>query len=410
MRRIETDVLVVGGGPAGSLAALGAAEAGARVVLCEAEREPGGGWRVEASTIRGPGTVLELTRAAAAAGVEVLAGVAAIGWYDGVVAALGDEARYEIRAGSIVAATGSYDRVPLVPGADRPGVMAARTVAWLVERHRILPGERALLVGKSQELATVGERLGRAGVATLIGPIPTASLVSVRGRRRVTGAVIRDGGRERRVSVDLVVFADRSPNLDLVLAAGAAVEARGDTLVPVCDELGRTSVATLFLAGSAAGRPIVGTAEAEVARLVGRAAASAAKAGPTGIGLSPAPHAPHAPQAPHAPVASRAGARPSTVTATAAGAIVCFCEDVRVWEIRAEQDAGYDEPELMKRRTGALTGPCQGKYCLQAFACLDGTRSDGAVALPTARPPLRPVRLGDLVGTQDTGAAGDATR
>ena len=397
-RRIESDVLVVGGGPAGWLVALGAAEAGARVVLCEAEREPGSGWRVEPGTERGPGSVAGLTRQAAVDGVEVLVGVAAIGWYDGMIVALGDEARYEIRAGAIVSAMGAYDRVPLVPGADRPGVMAARTVAGLVERHGILPGERVLLVGDDRELAAAREQLGRAGVATLIGPIPTVSLVSVRGRRRVTGAVIRDGKGERRVSVDLVVFADRSPNLDLVLAAGAAVEAKRDTIVPVCDESGRTSVATLFVAGSAAGRPVVGTLDGEVARLVGRAAAATAAAGPTESSL------------PLAPPARPALARPSTATATAAGAIVCFCEDVRAWEIRAERAAGYDDPELIKRRTGALTGPCQGKYCLQAFACIAGSRSDGAVALPTARPPLRPVRLGDLVGTEEPRVSSDATR
>ena len=65
---------------------------------------------------------------------------------------------------------------------------------------------------------------------------------------------------------------------------------------------------------------------------------------------------------------------------------------MRVWEIRAEMAAGYQDPELVKRRTGALTGPCQGKVCLQAFACIAGTGT-----VPTARPPLRPVRLGDLV-------------
>ena len=57
--------------------------------------------------------------------------------------------------------------------------------------------------------------------------------------------------------------------------------------------------------------------------------------------------------------------------------------------------AGYADPELVKRRTGALTGPCQGKYCLQSFACLVGGTS-----IPTARPPLRPVRLGDLVASE----------
>jgi hypothetical protein len=59
----------------------------------------------------------------------------------------------------------------------------------------------------------------------------------------------------------------------------------------------------------------------------------------------------------------------------------------------------------VKRRTGALTGPCQGKYCLQAFSCLlaaAGVRPQtGVTTLPTARPPLRPIRLGDLVATEE---------
>jgi hypothetical protein len=76
--------------------------------------------------------------------------------------------------------------------------------------------------------------------------------------------------------------------------------------------------------------------------------------------------------------------------------MVCFCEDVRAWEIRAELGAGYDDPELVKRRTGALTGPCQGKQCLQSFACMVAP-TGRPVALPTGRPPLRPTRLGDLV-------------
>ncbi len=129
-----------------------------------------------------------------------------------------------------------------------------------------------------------------------------------------------------------------------MLAAGAAVERQGDTLVPVLDEDGRTTVPTLSVVGSATGRP--GPAHA----------------------THPAPDAAHP------------------------DAMVCFCEDVRVHEVRAEMAAGFRDPELVKRRTGALTGPCQGKQCLQAFACLTGSDN-----VPTARPPLRPVRLGDLV-------------
>ena len=373
-RRIETDVLVVGGGRSGLLAALGAAEAGGRVVVVEAVAEPGG-WR-RASGVADVGELAEQVRDA---GVRILGGTAAVGWYAGTVAAIDDDAHLEIRAGSVVAATGSYDRVPLVPGNDRPGVMAARTVTWLLDRHGILPGERALLVGGGEELARAGEGLGRAG-ATCVGPIPTASLERVLGDRRVTGALVRDAGKRQRVSVDLVVFADRSPNLDLVLGIGAVVGRQGDTLVPVADGSGRTSVASLFVAGSAAGRSALGIAEDEVAPAVGRAAAAHA----AGHAVAPAIPDPGWPATNHA----------REVASAARGAMVCFCEDVRAWEIRAEQAAGYADPELAKRRTGALTGPCQGKYCLQSFACLVGDAS-----IPTARPPLRPIRLGDLVAS-----------
>jgi bacterioferritin-associated ferredoxin len=93
------------------------------------------------------------------------------------------------------------------------------------------------------------------------------------------------------------------------------------------------------------------------------------------------------------------------MTGTVPGrAIVCFCEDVHADEIRAQVLAGYGDPELVKRRTGALTGPCQGKYCQQAFAAVLAAASGCApldAGLPTSRPPLRPIRLGDLVAASE---------
>jgi sarcosine oxidase alpha subunit family protein len=70
---------------------------------------------------------------------------------------------------------------------------------------------------------------------------------------------------------------------------------------------------------------------------------------------------------------------------------------------------GYGDPELVKRRTGALTGPCQGKYCLQAFCAVlaeatgaDPSGAGSAQGAPTtARPPIRPIRLGDLVASEE---------
>jgi len=328
VQELETDVLLVGGGSSGSAAADAAAERGASVVLVEAVRD-----RARPSR----------------PAVRVLDGAAAIGWYEGVVLALDDSTSWTIRAGSVIAATGSYELVPSVRGADRPGVIGARRVLDLVTSHFVLPGERALLIGEPGDLPDVGAALVEAG-ATVIGPVPAASLRRVLGRRRVTGATIDIDGLRRREAVDLVVFGDRTPNLDLPLAAGAAVESRDGVLVPVLDAAGRTTVPNLSVVGSATGR------------------ATAREPGPVPTGRT----------------------------------LVCFCEDVHADEIHAQVTAGYGDPELVKRRTGALTGPCQGKYCAQAFA---RTMADAGVptdGLPTARPPLRPVRLGDLVPSGDS--------
>jgi hypothetical protein len=76
-------------------------------------------------------------------------------------------------------------------------------------------------------------------------------------------------------------------------------------------------------------------------------------------------------------------------------AFACLCEDVRVKDLRACVAAGFDHPELVKRRTGAMTGPCQGKLC--AAAVLAVLREQGVDATPTTpRPLVHPVLLGDL--------------
>ena len=80
---------------------------------------------------------------------------------------------------------------------------------------------------------------------------------------------------------------------------------------------------------------------------------------------------------------------------------------MREWEIHAEQAAGYGDPELDKRRTGALTGPCQGKYCLQSFAAAMGLGPGEVAGIPTGRPPLRPIRLAELAASGSGGSAAE---
>jgi hypothetical protein len=66
-----------------------------------------------------------------------------------------------------------------------------------------------------------------------------------------------------------------------------------------------------------------------------------------------------------------------------------------VGDLRACVADGFRHAELVKRRTGAMTGPCQGKLC--ASAVLSILREAGVEAVATtARPPARPVTLADL--------------
>ena len=85
--------------------------------------------------------------------------------------------------------------------------------------------------------------------------------------------------------------------------------------------------------------------------------------------------------------------------------ILCLCRDVTVDDVRRAVAEGYDDLESLKRFTGACTGPCQGKTCLESVrrlvADLTG-RSLDEVPAPPRRPPVTPVRLGTLAAKDES--------
>ena len=82
------------------------------------------------------------------------------------------------------------------------------------------------------------------------------------------------------------------------------------------------------------------------------------------------------------------------------GVIACPCEDVRVGDIRAACRDGFNSIEHVKRRTGAGTGPCQGKLCHGVLVHI-AVEQGCAPALPTIRPLARPERIASFAGAID---------
>jgi len=171
---LNAEVCVIGGGPAGISAALAAAEQGLRVILLEARPWLGGffDWRPAEYS---PGKLLherglELAEGLAShPNVRVFTHTFMNGFYsDNLITGFQvgaetdhfDERYLEIRAASVVVATGCVERPLIFDHNERPGVMQCSCAHRLARTYGLLPGERAVF--------SVGDDLGLEG--TFFGP------------------------------------------------------------------------------------------------------------------------------------------------------------------------------------------------------------------------------------------------
>ena len=225
------DVLVVGAGPAGLMAAEAASAAGARVILCEEQARAGGALlseRTEVDGMSGAEWALAAPARLQASGVRIMTRTAVFGWYDsntfGAIERVADhlpeppahlprQRLWRIAAKQVVIATGAQERPVVFPDNDRPGVMLASAARSYVNQFAVQPGRRAVIFGNNQSMETTAADLVRAGieVAAIIDPQDVVSagaesvikghgIASVRGGRSVSGVrVSAPGARTHRV-------------------------------------------------------------------------------------------------------------------------------------------------------------------------------------------------------------------
>lgn len=185
----ETDVLVVGGGPAGCAAAVAARRAGARVTLVERYNHLGG--------LSTGGLVIWIDRMTDWTGFPVIAGFAA-------------EILNRLPAGAVAGAPreswGSTDPAAVAHWRDRLGAFR-ETVTW------------SPMIDPEQLKAVSAELLYQEGVRLLLHSLVVGA---VRDGRRVRGVIVESKDGRRAILAKTVV--DASGDLDVCARAGAPYE------------------------------------------------------------------------------------------------------------------------------------------------------------------------------------------
>lgn len=309
---LETDVMIVGSGPAGLSAAIAAAESGLKVHVFDRHFHLGGQLVKQTHKFFGSGELFgglrgfqiaeKLLARARELGVALHASAPVLGWFQGNLFAVKENDRLlVVRPKTVVVTTGAVERLLAFPGNHLPGVMGAGAAQTLMNEHGVKPGERAVVVGAGNVGLIVSYQLLQAGVKVLaiveamreIGgwlvhaaklrrlgvPILTGhTVVRAEGEERVEKVVVAQvdeywrpvPGTERVFEADLLLLAvGLTPEARLLAEMGAKMiwSAELGGYVPYRSEYMETSIPGVYVAGDAGG-----IEEATTAILTGRIA------------------------------------------------------------------------------------------------------------------------------------------
>jgi len=186
---VKTALAVIGGGPAGLCAAIEAARRGVEVTLVDENLRAGGqlfkqihrffGSEEHLAGIRGVTIGEMLQEDARKHGVRVLLNTVAWGLFPdrqvGVSSPDGGVDTLEAR--KVVVATGAIENSLSFPGWTLPNVMGAGAAQTMVNVHRVLPGQRVLVVGSGNVGLIVAYQLLQAGaeVVAVVEALPGIS-------------------------------------------------------------------------------------------------------------------------------------------------------------------------------------------------------------------------------------------
>jgi len=175
--QVDTDVLIVGGGPAGLTAAAELGEHGVRAIVCDDKQELGGKLALQTHNffgsvddcyagIRGNdiGRILE-QHARAQKTVELWTSSPVVGVFQDGIVGVEKQGRFTVvRPKCMLVAAGAREKALAFAGADLPGVYGAGAFQTLVNRDLVKPSRRLFIIGGGNVGLIVAYQALQAGI------------------------------------------------------------------------------------------------------------------------------------------------------------------------------------------------------------------------------------------------------
>jgi sarcosine oxidase subunit alpha len=422
------DVCVIGGGPAGMLAAAAAAEKGLRVILLEARPWLGGffdyrtaSYNEQTLLCQRGGQLAE--RVGQMSNLRVFTHTAVVGAYNNnLIAAIQtggdsdhfDERYIEIRAQSVVVAAGCIERPLLFENNERPGIMQVGCAHRLAHTYGILAGNEAVFsighdLGLEAAIDLYDQGLKIVCVADIREDGQDAGLVEKLQARNIpymSGWVATEA--HGKAAVEKVTVSTNQGTLqkefdcDLVVASAGLTPVTG-ALTMAQAKLEFDPHTGFFLPKNlpakmhAAGR-MLGLSHPWSIETSGTLAGLLAAAD-CGVGVDGEIN--QVRQNLATLDGPQKGCKMVTAPVPGRKTFICFDEDTTLKNIKQALEMGFDAAELIKRFTAAGTGPGQGGipgHNLPLFVAQ--YHADAAIAAKptTVRAPLVPTLIATYAG------------